>query len=43
MMATLMTWDDGSDDDVIDNEDDGGAPPCADADNKRNGITINLP
>ena len=30
--------DDGSDDD-----DDGGAPPCRDADNKRNGIMINLP
>ena len=31
--------DDGSDDDGSDDEDDGGA----DADNKRNGIMINLP
>ena len=33
--------DDGSDDDGSDDED-GGAPPCGDADSKRNGIMINL-
>ena len=32
--------DDGSDDDGSD--EDGGAPPCRDADSKRNGIMINL-
>ena len=35
--------DGGSDDDGSDDEDDGGPPPCRDADNKRNGIMINLP
>ena len=32
--------DDGSDDDGSD--EDGGAPPCGDADSKRNEIMINL-
>ena len=35
--------DDGSNDDDDDDDDDGRAPPCRDADNKRNGIMINLP
>ena len=33
--------DDGSDDDGSDDED-GAAPPCRDADSKRNEIMINL-
>ena len=36
--------DDGNVDNLMDDgsDDDGGAPPCRDADSKRNGIMINL-